>query len=88
MHAVNNVLTFGVVVFYGGWSQAFVGPQKAGTPMMLLLAVAVNGIALWLILWQAKRVGLQRYYQPPTRPVSPTSVPPAPAYPLGHYPAP
>ena len=25
MHAVNNVLTFFVVVIFGGWSQAFVG---------------------------------------------------------------
>ena len=87
MHAVNNVLTFGVVVFYGGWSQAFVGPQKAGTPMMLLLAVAVNGIALWLILWQAKRARLQPYYQPPARPAAPASIPQAPVYPLGQYPA-
>jgi uncharacterized protein len=87
MHAVNNMLAFTVVLIFGGWSQVFDRTETTGTPVMLLLAVVVNGIALALILWQAKRVGLQRYYQPPTRPVSPTSVPPAPAYPLGHYPA-
>jgi hypothetical protein len=32
MHAVNNVLTFFVVVIFGGWSQAFVGTQTSGTP--------------------------------------------------------
>jgi uncharacterized protein len=88
MHAVNNMLAFTVVLIFGGWSQAFDKTETTGTPSMLLLAVVVNGSALALILWQAKRVGLQRYYQPPARPVSPTSVPPAPAYPLGHYPAP
>jgi uncharacterized protein len=86
MHAVNNVLTFLVVVIFGGWSQAFVGAQTTGTPMMLVLAVAVNGIALALILWQAKRAGLQPYYQPPTLPISPTGVQQVPAYPLTQYP--
>jgi CAAX protease family protein len=88
MHAVNNVLTFLVVVIFGGWSQAFVGAQTTGTPMMLLLALAANGIVLALILWQAKRAKLQPYYQPPVLPVSPAGVAPAPAYPLGQYPAP
>jgi hypothetical protein len=88
MHAVNNMLTLTVVVIFGGWSQAFVRSDTTGTPVMLLMALVVNGSALALILWQAKRVGLQRYYQPPARPASPTSVPPAPAYPLGQYPAP
>jgi membrane protease YdiL (CAAX protease family) len=87
MHAVNNVLTFGVVVFFGGWSQAFIRPQTTGTPMMLVLAVAVYGLALALILWQAKRAHLQPYYQPKGRPAAPPSVPPAPMYPLGQYPA-
>ena len=88
MHAVNNVLTFFFVLVFGGWSQAFVGEQTSGTPMMLVLAVAVNGAALGLILWQAKRIGLQPYYQPSARPVAPTGVPPAPIYPLTQYPAP
>ena len=88
MHAVNNVLTFFVVVLFGGWSQAFVGTQTTGTPMMLVLALAVNGSALWLILWQAKRVGLHPYYQPPAPPVRPTGYPSAPTYPVGPYAAP
>jgi CAAX protease family protein len=88
MHAVNNVLTFFVVVLFGGWSQAFVGAQTTGTPMMLVLALAVNGLALGLILWQAKRIRLRPYYQPAVRPVNPTGYPPAPAYPVSPYPAP
>ena len=87
MHAVNNLLTFSVVVIFGGWSQAFVRTDTTGTPMMLLLAVVVNGIALALILWQAKRARLQPYYQPKGALAAPTSVPPAPVYPLGHHPA-
>jgi membrane protease YdiL (CAAX protease family) len=88
MHAINNVLTFLVVVLFGGWSQAFVRTDTTGTPPMLLLAVAVNGSALALILWQAKRAGVQPYYQPPAPPLTPNSAPPAPAYPLSQYPAP
>ena len=86
MHAVNNVLTFFFVVVFGGWSQAFVGEQTSGTPMMLVLAVVVNGAALGLILWQAKRVGLQPYYQPSARPVAPTGVPPCPDLPTHSVP--
>jgi len=88
MHAVNNVLTFFVVVIFGGWSQAFVGTQTSGTPMMLVLSAAVNGTALALILWQAKQVRLQNYYQPATGPASAPGLPSAPAYPLRQYPAP
>jgi membrane protease YdiL (CAAX protease family) len=88
IHAVNNVLTYAAVMIFGGWSQAFVRPQTTGTPMMLVLAAAVSGIALALVLWQAKRAGVQRYYRPPTAPLSPSTVPPTPAYPLSQYPAP
>jgi uncharacterized protein len=87
MHAVNNLLTITVVVLSGGWSQAFVRTDTTGTPVMLLLATAVYGIALALILWQAKRAGVQPYYQP-ARPLGPMSATPAPTYPLTRYPAP
>jgi hypothetical protein len=50
------------------------------------MAAAVSGIALALVLWQAKRAGLQPYYQPPAA-QTPRTVPPAQAYPLGQYPA-
>jgi hypothetical protein len=54
--------------------------------MMLVLAVAVNGLALGLILWQARRIGLQPYYLPAHRPVPPTGFPPAPISPMTQYP--
>src|SRR5512133_222619 len=88
MHGINNMLTFFVVVIFGGWSQAFVGTQTTGTPMMLVMAVAVNGVAFALILWQARRVRLQAYYQPPTTPLSPTGIQSAPGSPLTQYQAP
>jgi membrane protease YdiL (CAAX protease family) len=86
MHAVNNVLMISVVVISGHWSQAFVQPQTTGTPMTLVLAVAVNGMALGLILWQARRIGLQPYYLPAHRPVPPTGFPPPPVSPMTQYP--
>jgi uncharacterized protein len=64
MHAVNNVLAFGAVLMFGGWDEAFVGADTRGTPAVLLLAVLVHGAALAVILWQAKRQGIQSRYQP------------------------
>ena len=76
MHAINNLLVFGAVLTLGGWEEAFVDPATEGTPAIFLLSVGVHAIALALILWQARRVGLQRQYQPklPTAPASPTPV--------------
>jgi uncharacterized protein len=68
MHAVNNVLAFGAVLVFGGWEEAFVGADSQGTPAVLLLAVLGQGGALALILWQARRHGIQSHYQP--QPVS------------------
>ena len=64
MHAVNNVLAFGAVLMFGGWQEAFVGTDTQGTPAVLILAVLVHGGALALVLWQAKRHGIQSHYRP------------------------
>ena len=72
MHAVNNVLAFGAVLMFGGWEEAFVGADTQGTPAVLLLAVLVHGGALALILWQAKRHGIQSHYQPALAPALPS----------------
>ena len=79
MHAINNLLAFGTVLTLGGWEEAFVGPTTEGTPAIFLLSVGVHGLALALIFWQAKRVGIERRYQPklPPAPVSPTPVTPS-----------
>jgi membrane protease YdiL (CAAX protease family) len=66
LHAVNNLLTFFAVIFFGGWDQAFVNTNTTGTPVMLLLALIVHGSALALIFWQARRTGIDRYFRPPT----------------------
>jgi uncharacterized protein len=65
MHAVNNVLAFGAVLAFGGWEEAFVGADSQGTPAVLLLAILSQGGALALVLWQAKRHGIQTRYQTP-----------------------
>jgi membrane protease YdiL (CAAX protease family) len=64
MHAVNNVLAIGAVLMFGGWDEAFVGADTQGTPAVLVLAILVHGGALALILWQARRHGIQSHYQP------------------------
>lgn len=74
MHAVNNLLAFGIVLTFGGWEEAFVGADTSGTPAILVLALLVHGVALALILWQAKRHGIQSHYRPTGHP----AVPPAP----------
>ena len=71
MHAVNNLLAFGAVLTFGGWEDAFVGADTSGTPAVLLLALLVHGGALALILWQAKRQGIQSHYLPRIQPVMP-----------------
>ena len=78
MHAINNLLAFGAVLTFGGWEEAFVSPETEGTPAIFLLSVGVHAIALSLILWQARRIGLERRYLPqlPATPVSPTPASP------------
>ncbi len=60
MHAVNNLLVFFVVIIFGGFEESFVDTETTGTPMMLVTAVVAHGIVLALILWQAKRQGIDR----------------------------
>ncbi len=73
MHTVNNVGVFVVTVTIGGWAEAFVGEDTTGTPLAFGVAVLLHGIALALIWWQAKRVGLDPRFRPPG-----TAVPAAP----------
>ena len=69
MHAVNNVLTFFVVLMFGGWQDAFVGEDTDGLPAHAGDRVERStGLALALILWQAKRAGIERLSTRTTQP--------------------
>jgi uncharacterized protein len=69
MHTVNNVTAFTVVILFGGWEQAFITPTTDASPAVFVLALIVHGSALALILWQAKRKGIQRRFQPSAPPL-------------------
>ncbi len=64
LHAVNNVGLFVVVLTQGGWREAFVSEDTQSTPLVFAIAVLVHGVALALILWQARRAGIDRFYRP------------------------
>lgn len=64
IHAVNNVMIFILVITLGGFEDAFVGAETTGTWQAALTTLVVQGAAVALIVWQAKRVGLDRRYRP------------------------
>lgn len=64
MHTVNNVTALTMVILFGGWDQAFITQTTTASPAVFILALIVHGSALALILWQAKRKGIQRRYLP------------------------
>jgi uncharacterized protein len=68
IHAVNNIGVFFTVILVGGWQDAFVESDTKGAPVDVLIALLVHAVALALILWQAKKAGIQRLYQPPPAP--------------------
>jgi uncharacterized protein len=88
LHAVNNVTALSMVIIFGGWQQAFITPTSRATPAVFVLALIVHGIALALILWQSKKIGLQRLSTPqpvpeplPYAPAASLPVPPGPLAP-------
>ncbi|MGO1975390.1 MAG: lysostaphin resistance A-like protein [Propionibacteriaceae bacterium] len=64
IHTVNNVMIFAVVITMGGFQDAFVGAETTGSWQAALTTLVVQGLAVLLILWQAKRVGLERLHRP------------------------
>lgn len=68
IHAVNNVSVFIVVIMLGGWEDAFISTDTTSTPAALGVSILVNGAALALILWQAKKAKIQRTYEPRSSP--------------------
>ncbi|WP_195908956.1 CPBP family intramembrane glutamic endopeptidase [Microlunatus sp. Gsoil 973] len=63
LHASNNVTLMIATLLFGGWDQAFVSSNTVGSPIAPLATLIVNGICIAVILWQARRVRLQRTYQ-------------------------
>jgi membrane protease YdiL (CAAX protease family) len=73
MHAVNNVGIDLIVTSIGGFEEAFVGTETKGSPLSLAVSLLLHGLALALVLWQARRSGVQRWYRP--TPISPAAPP-------------
>lgn len=68
LHASNNITIMIATILFGGWDQAFVNANSQGSPLAPLVTLVVNAIAVTLILWQAKRRGIQRIYRPAALP--------------------
>jgi membrane protease YdiL (CAAX protease family) len=64
IHAVNNIGVFFMVILLGGWREAFVSADSQGAPLDVVIALVVHAVALALILWQAKKAGIDRLYHP------------------------
>ncbi len=63
LHLTNNVILMIFTILFGGWAGTFVGSKTTGNAFMVLLDVVVFGGPIALILWQARRVRLQRVYR-------------------------
>lgn len=77
IHTVNNVGAFFLVLTLGGWSEAFISEGTTGTPLMVLISLVVHVLALALILWQARRAKIDRWYRPRSVPVDSVPLPAA-----------
>ncbi|GAA3720137.1 hypothetical protein GCM10022204_45350 [Microlunatus aurantiacus] len=64
MHAVNNVGIDIVVSAVGGFDESLVGAETTSSPLSFAISAALSLIALGLVLWQARRRGLDRFYRP------------------------
>ncbi len=65
MHAVNNVLIGIFTTLYGGYADSLVDQDTKGDPIQFVTSVVVHGLALALVLWQAKKHRIDPYYRPP-----------------------
>jgi membrane protease YdiL (CAAX protease family) len=74
MHAVNNVGVGVVTITYGGYADSFVSASTTGSPWDLFPDLVVHALAVTLILWQGRRVRIDRTTRP--RPVEPWALEP------------
>lgn len=68
MHAVNNVGVGILTITYGGYADSFVSESTTGSPLDFFPGLVVHAIAVALILWQGRRVRIDRTTQPHLEP--------------------
>lgn len=76
MHAVNNVGVGIVTITYGGYADSFVSETTTGSPWDFVPGVVVHALAVALILWQARRVRVDRTTRPAPTVAWPVGPPP------------
>ena len=64
LHAVNNVGIDIVTSVVGGFDEAMVSAETTGSPLSVAISALLSLIALALVLWQARRRGVDRFYRP------------------------
>lgn len=64
LHAVNNMTGFIYSLLFGGWNEGIINQTSAGDPREVLVTTAIFLVTVPLILWLARRHGIQRVYQP------------------------
>lgn len=64
LHAVNNMLIFVITLNLGGWQDSFVQSDSTGSAPAALISLGANAVITALLLWQARRVKLNRIYRP------------------------
>lgn len=60
LHAVNNVVILAVGTLTGTGDESYVTAAAVGDPLTALVSVAVVTLATALLLWQARRAGVER----------------------------
>jgi membrane protease YdiL (CAAX protease family) len=67
LHAANNVGIDIIVNTVGGFEEAFVGAETRGTPTAFAVSLVLHVVAVALVLWQARRAGIDRRFRPEGR---------------------
>lgn len=71
VHATNNIITMFATILFGGWADAFVGGDTTGSPLAVAVSLVLHSVTVSLILWRARRMGIQRTTTPVPVPAPP-----------------
>lgn len=71
IHVVNNVTLLMVATTAGGYSESFVRTGTTGDPVSAIWTLAIQIVAVGLILWQARRARIARVFIPVAPPAPP-----------------